>query len=62
MKKIVLFVVAALLLTSCGWFDRNVTANLTGYSRECIDGVMYYQFASGVTVAYTADGKIKTCK
>ena len=30
--------------------------------RFCVNGVSYLQFPSGVTVEYTPDGKIKTCK
>lgn len=64
MKKIrmlsLLFVVTT--LGGCGWADRYFTANITGYSRECVEGVSYLQFPSGVTVQYTTDGKIKTCK
>lgn len=50
-----------LVLPSCGDLSKKV-ANITGYSRQCVDGVEYLQFPSGVTVAYTPDGKIKTCK
>ncbi|HVE51907.1 MAG TPA: hypothetical protein VNB23_00845 [Ramlibacter sp.] len=60
MKTFILLVVAA-TLSGCGWFDRKVTANLTGHSVSCIDGVRYLQFASGVTVQYTAEGKVRTC-
>lgn len=62
MKRLVILAVLALSLTGCGWFDRTVTANVTGFSRSCVDGVEYLQFASGVTVAYNANGTIKTCK
>ena len=48
------------LLTGCGWADR-VAATATGYARVCVDNVEYIQFTSGATVAYTPDGKIKTC-
>ena len=50
----------AVLLTGCGWVDR-LTAATTGYHRVCLGGVEYLQFTSGATVAYTPDGKIKTC-
>ncbi len=49
------------LLAGCGWFDRKVTANLTGYSTACVDGVRYLQFPSGVTVQYDRDGRVRTC-
>jgi hypothetical protein len=56
-----LVVLLACALAGCGWFDRKVTANITGYSTSCVDGVRYLQFASGVTVQYDRDGKVKTC-
>lgn len=52
---------ATALLAGCGWFDRKVTANLTGYSVTCVEGVRYLQFPSGVTVQYGADGRVRTC-
>jgi hypothetical protein len=60
MKTFVLFLAAA-ALSGCGWFDRKVTANLTGHSVSCVDGVRYLQFASGVTVQYGPDGRVRTC-
>ncbi len=59
MKKIAL-VIAVLSLTACGKFER-MEAHWTGHSKICIDGVEYIQFTSGASVAYTTDGKIKTC-
>ena len=47
-------------LEGCGSCSRSV-ANITGVSRECVDGVEYLQFPSGVTVAYNPDGSIKQC-
>jgi hypothetical protein len=60
--KLVLIAVSALALTGCGWFDRYVVANTTGYSRTCVDGVMYLQFPSGATPQYNIDGSLKGCK
>lgn len=59
MKKVILLA-AVLSLGGCGWFDR-VVASTTGSSEACIDGVKYIQFASGVTVKYTRDGKVANC-
>lgn len=59
MKNIVL--ISFLTLTGCGWVDRNISAITGSASKVCVDGVAYLQFTSGATVAYTADGKIKTC-
>jgi hypothetical protein len=61
MMKTAISVLLALTLAGCGWFDR-VAATTTGYARACIDGVQYLQFTSGATVAYTSDGRIKTCQ
>lgn len=63
-KKLLIIALAigiAASLTGCGWVNRTFTANVTGYSRSCVDGVEYLQFPSGVTVAYNADGTIKRC-
>lgn len=50
-----------LLLAGCGGAAR-FGATVTGHARTCIDGVEYLQFTSGVTVAYTTEGKVKTCR
>lgn len=60
MKTTILILLTAAMLTGCGWFDR-VTATATGYARVCVDGVEYLQLTSGATVAYTREGKVKTC-
>lgn len=64
MKKLSILVIlmATLLMSGCGFYDRYVTANVTGYSTSCIDGVSYLQFPSGATVQYNADGTVKKCK
>lgn len=59
--KVMGLVVLAAALTGCGDVDRMV-AGATGYSHLCVDGVEYLQFTSGASVAYTPEGKIKTCK
>jgi hypothetical protein len=61
MKIAIVMLSMAVTLTGCGWFER-ATATATGYSRMCVDGVEYLQFTSGSTVAYTPDGKVRTCK
>ncbi|TFZ02276.1 hypothetical protein EZ313_13460 [Ramlibacter henchirensis] len=48
-------------LAGCGWFERKVTANVTGHAIACIDGVRYLQFPSGVTVQYDREGRVRTC-
>lgn len=59
--KITLVLLFTLLLAACGQADR-VGAALTGYSEQCVDGVIYLQFTSGATVKVTPDGKPATCK
>lgn len=61
MQRMVLVLGMAALVSGCGWFDRKVTANITGHAVACVDGVAYLQFASGVTVQYDRNGRIKTC-
>ena len=61
MKKTILILALAVALAGCGAADR-MAANWTGQgSKTCVDGVLYLQFTSGASVAYTPDGKIKTC-
>jgi hypothetical protein len=38
-----------------------VTASTPGWSRQCVAGVSYLQFTSGVSVEWTPAGKVKTC-
>lgn len=59
MKTIV--AIALLTLVGCGSADRLI-GSVTGFARTCVDGVLYLQFTSGASVAYSQDGKIKTCK
>ena len=37
------------------------TTSTAGWSRQCVAGVSYLQFASGVSVEWTPGGKVKTC-
>lgn len=62
MKKLFggIVVVVIVVLSGCGQYERGV-AQMTGYSKICIEGVSYLQFSSGATVQYTRDGKIKGC-
>jgi hypothetical protein len=38
-----------------------MTAATPGWSRQCVAGVSYLQFTSGVSVEWTPAGKVKTC-
>lgn len=58
MSIVLLFVVVQ--IQGCG-ACRYQKANIIGIGRECVDGVEYLQFPSGVTVAYNPDGSIKQC-
>ena len=55
-------ILVALTLTGCGWFERKVVANFTGYGKVCVDGVTYLQFASGAAVQVNTEGKPVACK
>ena len=59
MKTIV--VLSVVLLSGCGWVDRKIVANVTGYSKTCVEGVTYLQFPSGVTPQVTIEGKPVSC-
>ncbi len=59
--RLLVVALAAGGLGGCGWFERKVTANVTGHAVACVDGVAYLQFPSGVTVQYDRSGRIKTC-
>ena len=61
MHRAVLMVLLAASTGGCGWFERKVTANITGHAVTCVEGVSYLQFPSGVTVQYDRSGRIKTC-
>jgi hypothetical protein len=62
MKNIALILAAVLSLTACGQVDKVIAKTIGGGVEVCQGGVLYLQFASGVTVKYTPDGKIATCK
>ncbi len=59
--KIWIIAAMCLALAACGAMGK-MEAQWTGYSRTCISGVSYLQFASGVTVEYTRDGRVKGCE
>lgn len=56
------FIAIALImsLSGCGHWSR-VTAQITGYSEVCVQGVKYVQFSSGVSVLYDQTGKPLLC-
>jgi hypothetical protein len=60
--KLILIALSALALTGCGWFDRYVVANTVGYSKTCVEGVVYLQFPSGVTPQLNIEGRPVACK
>lgn len=61
MNRLLATLAVLVLLSGCGWFERKVTANITGHAVTCIEGVRYLQFPSGVTVQYDRDGRVRTC-
>jgi hypothetical protein len=62
MNKMILIAALAATLTGCGWYERKVVANITGYSKTCVEGVTYLQFSSGVTPQLNIDGLPVACK
>lgn len=62
MKKFIIVILMAAVLTGCGWLDRQTASVFGGATETCVEGVSYLQFTSGVTVKYNQDGKIATCK
>lgn len=61
MKKLVLAFGVIFALAGCGKIDQ-MKSHYTGQPSEiCVHGVSYLQFTSGSSVAYTREGKIKTC-
>lgn len=59
--KLLLVIFLSTSIFGCGWFDRKIAAVSGQPVKTCVDGVLYLQFTSGATVAYTKTGKIKTC-
>jgi hypothetical protein len=62
MIKMILIAALAATLTGCGWYERKVVANITGYSKTCVEGVTYLQFPSGVTPQVNLEGLPVACK
>ena len=60
MIRILTTLALALTLAACGQVDR-ATAQLTGYSKVCVDGVTYLQFTSGATVQINDQGLPVKC-
>ncbi len=61
MKKAFLILVLLVSIKGCGYLDRASTTLTGNASKVCIDGVEYLQFTSGASVAYTPEGRVKTC-
>jgi hypothetical protein len=63
MKKLIIAALA-LSLAGCGWFDRKVVANFTGYSLICVKetNVQYVQGPSGLAPLVNTEGKPVACK
>lgn len=59
--KTLFVIAAALVLSACGQVD-HMGAQLTGYSKICVDGITYLQFSSGATVQVNAAGLPVVCK
>ncbi len=59
--KTIILVLLAITLSGCGWFERKAASVTGGGFSTCFEDVKYVQFTSGASVAYNADGTIKTC-
>lgn len=59
--RLLLLMIVITTITGCGWLDRAATTFTGNASMVCMDGVTYYQFTSGATVAVDRDGKPKKC-
>ena len=51
-----------LILTSCGWYDRQKASVFGGATELCHEGVSYVQMTSGASVQYDIDGRVKRCE
>lgn len=60
MKASLIIATLILALTGCGELDRGL-AQLTGWSKVCVDGVTYLQFPSGVTAQVDRQGRPVAC-
>lgn len=54
MSKVLILIGILCMFAGCGWRD--------GYNMHCVDGVVYMASANGVTVKWTSEGRIETCK
>lgn len=61
MLKTLITIALTLTLAACGQVDR-MGAQLTGYSKLCVEGISYLQFTSGATVQVNAQGLPMQCK
>lgn len=56
-----LVVIPTYVYMQSGSYNRHV-AQLTGYSKICVDGVQYLQFISGAAVQVDLNGRPVSCK
>lgn len=61
MKQMILVMACLVTLSGCGAVERSAATFTGGGHESCVDGVVYLQFTSGVTVKYKPDGTIATC-
>lgn len=60
--KMIIVLLSVMMLSGCGRIDRWWAGTTGGAVSSCVNGVTYYQFTSGATVAYTIDGRLIPCK
>ncbi len=60
--KFVLVGALALALGGCEGAWNKMSANWSGYTKICVEGVSYLQFGTGAAVQVDLDGKPIACK
>lgn len=61
MKYMITVSLVCFALVGCGKFDK-LSADISGHSIMCVQGVSYVQFSSGSSPLYSIDGKLVSCK
>lgn len=61
MKRLIVVLVLAASSVGCGQWGR-LKAGVSGWSKTCVEGVFYIQFASGATAQLDRAGKPVPCQ
>ena len=60
MKKLLGAVLVAASLAGCGSVNHTL-AQIKGYQKVCVEGVLYYQFPHGAAIARNTSGHVIPC-